>query len=563
MRGGRVDRGGALLEGRNDVPYTSHSPKIHFVARMRRVSFLYNAETSAKENIHTLHRRRTMRPLRWASPFTRIKYCAMSIILVLAFLATSNAFNFPTTNSNVHASELGFSLQTVSRGGGIIHKTTRRPRQILRSAPVRDTDSYDLDAIEEETIRGQSPRPNAKSLRRNRKGRRKERRKNVGRTLPTEPAAARNGSSSRKKNGRGRRPSRTSRPESSGEPMPPWLARYENKDFSGTLCRLPETSQQSATTTSGADDENEKEQIAITWMQHLQMALSGIFYRATDDDAPLTTMPDAAAATSVASTTIPETIPYFASLEVNEILDSVRVASHSNPNLMSGCADFLYLMLTLEEEGVLTSDYLSDEHWDDGDISGVEDAMWQNEEDGEARTRSEEPHSIMTRDVLVAAAFHYCDCVRARKAGVYDYARRAMEASSDGMMRKDLESRKQLGLASDLEMERSNVDNGNDATKKLDDKSSKSMEVGKLQMVARRGETPIKHYGKESVRIATGAARLKRAEIMATTVYCTAGGGGGRRQNSSRDDTAQPSGNVEILRSFLVSLLEDWRALVI
>ena len=182
--------------------------------------------------------------------------------------------------------------------------------------------------------------------------------------------------------------------------------------------------------------------------------------------------------------------------------------------------------------------------WDDGNISGVEDAMWQNEEDGEARTRSEEPHSIMTRDVLVAAAFHYCDYVRARKAGVYDYARRAMEASSDGITRKDLENRKQLGLASDLEMERSNVDNGNDATKKSDDKSSKSMEVGKLQMVARRGETPIEHYGEESVRIAAGAARLKRAEIMATTVYCTGGGGGGRRQNSLRDDTAQPSGDA-------------------
>ena len=55
------------------------------------------------------------------------------------------------------------------------------------------------------------------------------------------------------------------------------------------------------------------------------------------------------------------------------MLDSIRVASHSNSKLMDGCADFLYMMLTLEEEGKLTSDFLSNERWDDDNIDDVVD----------------------------------------------------------------------------------------------------------------------------------------------------------------------------------------------
>ena len=46
----------------------------------------------------------------------------------------------------------------------------------------------------------------------------------------------------------------------------------------------------------------------------------------------------------------------------------------------------------------------------------------------DADIRSAPKSFIMTREVLVAAAFHYCDCVRARKAGVYDVVRVLMEA---------------------------------------------------------------------------------------------------------------------------------------
>lgn len=74
--------------------------------------------------------------------------------------------------------------------------------------------------------------------------------------------------------------------------------------------------------------------------------------------------------------------------------------------------------------------------------------------------------------------------------------------------------------------------------------------------IATRRKSAIDHYGEEPVKIAAGAARLKRAEIMASTVNSSG-------SLVSRGVTNQPNDDSEIMRSFLVSLSEDWRALVI
>ena len=69
----------------------------------------------------------------------------------------------------------------------------------------------------------------------------------------------------------------------------------------------------------------------------------------------------------------------------------------------------------------------------------------------------------------------------------------------------------------------------------------------------------IDQYGDETAQIATGAATLKRAEIMATTIKSK-----GISKIKSQSKTSQQTNvDAEILRSFMVSLSEDWRALVI
>ena len=236
---------------------------------------------------------------------------------------------------------------------------------------------------------------------------------------------------------------------------------------------------------SGLDDTDvgraEAEQTAFSKLQRLKLALNGIFYD------PLL------------KESITKVTP-FTQTDIDDILDSLRVASNGDLSLASGCADFLLLMLSLEEEGTLNSDLL--ERWEGAD--GEKDSF-----------------TIMTRDLLIAATFHYCDCVRARNLGVYDFAKQAMEGSIDKDAWVEIESKKQFWLPDE----------------RLGLPGESSMQVSPQQ-------PPIFQYGETSTLIAAGAARIKKGEIMAMAVK-------------------QPLSDAEILRSFLISVAEDWRALVI
>ncbi|EJK45244.1 hypothetical protein THAOC_36147 [Thalassiosira oceanica] len=235
---------------------------------------------------------------------------------------------------------------------------------------------------------------------------------------------------------------------------------------------------------SGLDDTDvgraDAEQTAFSKLQRLKLALNGIFY-------------DPVLKESMARATP------FTQSDIDDILDSVRVASNGDLSLASGCAEFLLLMLSLEEEGTLNSDLM--ERWE-----GVDSGK--------------DSEKIMTRDLLIAATFHYCDCVRARNLGVYDFAKQTMEGSIDKDAWAEIESKRQFWLPDD----------------RLDLPDESSMQVSQ--------QPPIFQYGEASTLIAAGAARIKKGEIMAMTVK-------------------QPLSDAEILRSFLISVAEDWRALVI
>ncbi len=324
--------------------------------------------------------------------------------------------------------------------------------------------------------------------------------------------------------------------------MPPWLSRYENEDLT-TPFYISDTFQ----STSVKKPSYERE----SHVQRLHLALNGVFRQTLSSE------------TSTSSSTdmmIPEVIPHFTKLEIHEIMDSIRVASRENTQLMAGCADFLYLMLTLEEEGALdrSGAVWNNEPWDDDDISSNGRLDWENGSELISGGPTE-PFSIMTRDVLVAAAFHYCDCVRARKAGVYDYTRQAMEASF-GL---EVGKRGQLSLPHHLDqleevggMDPERRDEYDVVTKGSQSiitvAECEAMVVG-AECV---GNSQVGYYGDESVKIVAGAARLKRAEIMATTINSSG-------SLISKGPVGKSNVDAEILRSFLVSLSKDWRSLVI
>ncbi|KAL7445972.1 hypothetical protein ACHAXM_010344 [Skeletonema potamos] len=393
----------------------------------------------------------------------------------------------------------------------------------LYSAPVRSSVSHDLDAIEDEFIREQSLQSNSKSKRT------RSRRKSDKATVD------KNGSklteATIKSNKRRQRGSKLSSPTTST--LPPWLSQYENDNLLGSYQqKIDDTESPSLTSFADIKENFDGEtQHTATPMQRLQMAMCGVF-----------SYPDAEPAVQ-----LPNAISYFTPSEMNEVLDSIRVASHSNSNLMAGCAEFLYMMLTLEEEGLLPSDLVNRERWDDDDIDHSADEWDENSR--KPTSGGSQPHSIMTRDVLIAAAFHYCDCVRARKAGVYDYVRETMGASLELPVWKELEKKQEIWLPSaenKTDRNRQGRTRHDDTLIEVD--ASFSTKTASITTVKRRGKSPIERYGKESTTIAAGAARLKRAEIMASVNK--------RNPNPSNYD-------AETLRSFLVTLSEDWRGLVI
>lgn len=453
----------------------------------------------------------------------------MILLLVSWWLVLSaTAFRFPINNLKV--------------GGTTNQLQYFNHHSYLFSAPAKDSESYNLDAIQDELIQEQSLKPSNKSytnktrkLRNNDAKRRKidssSNNKNTGNNVAANKKKRRRRSGSK---------SPSTPIEESSSMMPPWLSQYEDDDLIGSY-HYPQQQQMSendveslSALTSFADPKDNfdggKQNNVMTPIQRLQLAMSGIFYHpddATDKQSPML---------------LPNAISYFTPLEIKEVLDAIRFASHSNEKLMSGCADFLYLMLTLEEEGMLTNEFLENERWDDDDIdnSSIDDWDARYRERMNSRGEGAEPHSIMTRDVLIAAAFHYCDCVRARKAGVYEYVRQAMKASVEQPVWRELEK---------MENSRRSLRGHEIRNDVAETPSSESFVPVTTTITRRRDKSPIERYGKESVDIAAGAARLKRAEIMVTSV--------------NRRNPIPSNSDAETLRSFLVTLSEDWRGLVI
>ena len=443
------------------------------------------------------------------------------------FVLSATAFHFPNINN--------------LRVGGTNQLQYFYQLPYLFSAPAKDSESYNLDAIQDEFIQEQSLKPNNKSYtnktRKLRSNEAKRRKSDSSSSNNNNNAGANNNKKRRRRSGS----KSASTPIEETSSMPPWLSQYEDDNLIGGSYHYNPQQQQisendaeylSALTSDPKDNfDDRKQNNVMTPMQRLQLAMSGIFYHPDTDDKPSAML-------------LPNAISYFTPLEIKEVLDACRFASHSNEKLMAGCADFLYLMLTLEEEGMLTNEFLENERWDDDDIDDSSIDDWNARYRRGTNSRGGiEPHSIMTRDVLIAAAFHYCDCVRARKAGVYEYVRQAMKAPVEQPVSRELEKMENnRGRRSSRldEIQNDEVD---------ESPTSESFVPMTTAITRRRGKSPIERYGKESVDIAAGAARLKRAEIMVTSV--------------NRRNPIPSNSDAETLRSFLVTLSEDWRGLVI
>ena len=151
-------------------------------------------------------------------PYSRCLTQEKTHPIFVAYFAMSDAFNLCPPNFCSHRE----SLPSMLKRGTI--KIAHQSLQIY-SSPIKDSDSYHFDTIEEEIMNEQSLLPNNKSIR-SKKGQ-EGKRNTKHSTLPTKPTA--NKTSNTKK---GRRHSKTYGSASS-TPMPLRLAQYKNEDFAG------------------------------------------------------------------------------------------------------------------------------------------------------------------------------------------------------------------------------------------------------------------------------------------------------------------------------------------
>eukprot|EP00979_Chaetoceros_neogracilis_P013814 scaffold4113_cov281-Chaetoceros_neogracile.AAC.2 len=198
----------------------------------------------------------------------------------------------------------------------------------------------------------------------------------------------------------------------------------------------------------------------------------------------------------------------FSKQDIDTVMDAVFVASKNNQRLVPGAADFLTLLLSMEE---YNSDCAGDEDGDDDEYYRYGD-----EQDAQF-------HAVMTRDALVASAFHYADCVIAREDVV-------LSAKIDEYKRDP--------------DERQNVQRDRDRS--LTISGSKDVHNGGNRYPS------VEDFGSEATKISKSAARVKQAEIMSHSVLPTTV----TRATPSLADAAS-------LHGLLLSISEDWRALAI
>ena len=176
--------------------------------------------------------------------------------------------------------------------------------------------------------------------------------------------------------------------------------------------------------------------------------------------------------------------------DVAEIIQAVRSSSRGDISTLVGMIDFCRLILQVKES---TEDF------------------------------------FVTKHVLLASALHFRDCVTARKTGIYEMVKGAIYGQqSNGYYRALPFSYEPV--------------NARDATTASEDGISSS-----LNTVTNNHAND--DYEDDVIRISRGAARVKRAEILAHAVLDV-----GRipsKEESSR------------LRGLLLSVMDDWRALAI
>lgn len=204
--------------------------------------------------------------------------------------------------------------------------------------------------------------------------------------------------------------------------------------------------------------------------------------------------------------------------DILEVTQQIEAIADDNTQLTTGMVDFLRLLLRLV----------------------VTDSAVDSNEQG-----------FVSKQVLLASLLHYAECISARREGLQDWIRDFIsEKDSTRMPTNPFGS-----LAFDQQQQHSVATNPDPAIIKTVNEQSVQVQVIEsttttpTDNVRKRPASIVLAVDDEVLQIAKGAARIKRAEILA---HAVAGLG-----------SALTETDASRLRGLLLSVMDDWRSLAI
>jgi ppGpp synthetase/RelA/SpoT-type nucleotidyltranferase len=205
--------------------------------------------------------------------------------------------------------------------------------------------------------------------------------------------------------------------------------------------------------------------------------------------------------------------------DIAEIINAVVTAGGQSQRLISGAAEFLCLLLSIDE------------------VSSQERKISYASYSLEFPFNPTNRLSVVSKHSMIAASFHYVDCVVAREGGVYEIVRETMRGTKPS----------EIALITGSYYLLPSVSNSKEMSTNEGESESTIITKGINRFDRKR------RLVDDVVGIMEAAAKIKQVEIFADAI-----------KSDTSSSVAHPSHKeAESIRGMLLSATEDWRSLMI
>jgi ppGpp synthetase/RelA/SpoT-type nucleotidyltranferase len=233
----------------------------------------------------------------------------------------------------------------------------------------------------------------------------------------------------------------------------------------------------------------------------------------------------------------------FSGPDILQVTRALETVAGGDSALVLGMVDFLRLLLRL----VVV----------EKDKDGDNDIFRQSSSHDVSVTDTDShQQGFVSKQVLLASILHYAECIAARREGLQDWIRDFLDEKEQSTLRTQTSTSASTSTEPfcspyQRRLQDVNVNIGDQALQVREPKRTSVVvnNMPKQKQKQKKIVTPALDMDDEVLEIAQGAARIKRAEILAHAVVHT--------------DSVLTDTDASRLRGLLLSVMDDWRSLAI